>query len=139
MPADSERLEMASETRLELALGVVTIKENDTQTEKQRLSLNDVIILSQKGYDLNWSDFDQYEYIETGFGLYIRRYEINELFLFSIGGAGPNSKPMYMHLGVNGEDPDAYIDIRDGGVMTEDIYDLNKYEKIYYVTTASQK
>lgn len=116
MPADSERLEIASETRLELALGVVTIKENDTQTEKQRLSLNDVIILSQKGYDLNWSDFDQYEYIETGFGLYIRRYEINELFHFSIGGAGPNSKPMYMHLGVNGEDPDAYIDIREGGV-----------------------
>ena len=117
MPADSERLEMASETRLELALGVVTIKENDTQTEKLRLSLNDVIILSQKGYDLNWSDFDQYEYIETGFGLYIRRYEINELFHFSIGGAGPNSNPMYMHLGVNGEDPDAYIDIRDGGVI----------------------
>ena len=124
MPADSERLEMASETRLELALGVVTIKENDTQTEKQRLSLNDVIILSQKGYDLNWSDFDQYEYIETGFGLYIRRYEINDLFHFSIGGAGPNSKPMYMHLGVNGEDPDAYIDIRDGGV-TEFISEHN--------------
>lgn len=82
----------------------------------RRLSLNDVIILSQKGYDLTWADFDQFEYIETGFGLYIRRYEINELFHFSIGGAGPNSKPMYMHLGVNGEDSDAYIDIRDGGV-----------------------
>lgn len=82
----------------------------------RRLSLNDVIILSQKGYDLTWADFDQFEYIETGFGLYIRRYEINELFHFSIGGAGPNSKPMYMHLGVNGEDPDAYIDIREGGV-----------------------
>ena len=82
----------------------------------RRLSLNDVIILSQKGYDLTWADFDQFEYIETGFGLYIRRYEINEQFHFSIGGAGPNSKPMYMHLGVNGEDPDAYIDIRDGGV-----------------------
>ena len=65
---------------------------------------------------MTWADFDQYEYIETGFGLYIRRYEINELFHFSIGGAGPNSNPMYMHLGVNGEDPDAYIDIRDGGV-----------------------
>ena len=116
MPADSERLEMASETRLELALGVVTIKENDTQTEKQRLSLNDVIILSQKGYDLTWADFEQFKYIETGFGLYIRRYEINDLFHFSIGGAGPNSNPMYMHLGVNGEDPNAYIDIREGGV-----------------------
>ena len=90
----------------------------------RRLSLNDVIILSQKGYDLTWADFDQFEYIETGFGLYIRRYEINELFHFSIGGAGPNSNPMYMHLGVNGENPNAYIDIRDGGV-TEFISEYN--------------
>ena len=90
----------------------------------QTLSLNDVIILSQKGYDLTWSDFAHFNYIETGFGLYIRRYEINELFHFSIGGAGPNSKPMYMHLGVNGEDPNAYIDIRDGGV-TEFISEHN--------------
>ena len=90
----------------------------------QTLSLNDVIILSQKGYDLTWSDFAHFNYIETGFGLYIRRYEINELFHFSIGGAGPDSKPMYMHLGVNGADPDAYIDIREGGV-TEFISEHN--------------
>jgi len=90
----------------------------------QTLSLNDVIILSQKGYDLTWSDFAHFNYIETGFGLYIRRYEINERFHFAIGGAGPNSNPMYMHLGVNGEDPDTYIDIRDGGV-TEFISEHN--------------
>ena len=85
-------------------------------TEKPSLSLNDIIILSQKGNELNWSDFEEFEYIETGFGLYIRRYEINDLFHFSIGGAGPNSEPMYMYLGVNGDDPEARIDIRDGGV-----------------------
>ena len=119
MPADSERLEMASETRLELALGVVTIKENDTQTEKQRLSLNDVIILSQKGYDLSWSDFDQYEYIETGFGLYIRVYEINDMFRLMIGGnhpeGYPDKDPMYIYLTLV-EDKETKIDIRDGGV-----------------------
>lgn len=119
MPADSERLEMASETRLELALGVVAIKENDTQTEKQRLSLNDVIILSQKGYDLNWSDFDQYEYIETGFGLYIRVYEINDMFRLMIGGnhpeGYPDKDPMYIYLTLV-EDKETKIDIRDGGV-----------------------
>lgn len=85
-------------------------------TEKPSLSLNDIIILSQKGNELNWSDFEEFEFIETGFGLYIRRYEINDLFHFSIGGAGPNSEPMYMYLGVNGEDPEARIDIREGGV-----------------------
>lgn len=85
-------------------------------TEKPSLSLNDIIILSQKGNELNWSDFEEFEYIETGFGLYIRRYEINDLFHFSIGGAGPNSEPMYMYLGVNGDDPESRIDIREGGV-----------------------
>jgi len=86
------------------------------EMEKPSLSLNDIIILSQKGYDLSWSDFEEFEYIETGFGLYIRRYKINDLFHFSIGGAGPNSEPRYMYLGVNGDDPEARIDIRDGGV-----------------------
>lgn len=119
LPADSERLEMASETRLELALGIVTIKENDTQSKKLRLSLNDVIILSQKGYDLNWVDFDQYEYIETGFGLYIRVYEINDMFRLMIGGnhpeGYPDKDPMYIYLTLV-EDKETKIDIRDGGV-----------------------
>ena len=119
LPADSERLEMASETRLELALGIVTIKENDTQSKKLRLSLNDVIILSQKGYDLNWADFDQYEYIETGFGLYIRVYEINDMFRLMIGGnhpeGYPDKDPMYIYLTLV-EDKETKIDIRDGGV-----------------------
>ena len=86
------------------------------ESKKPTLSLNDVIILSQKGDALSWNDFENFEYIETGSGLYIRRYEINDLFHFLIGGAGPNSEPMYMYLGVNGNDLEARIDIRDGGV-----------------------
>ena len=80
------------------------------------LTLNDVIALSRKGCDLTWSDFEEFEYIETGSGLYIRRYEINEMFHFAIGGAGPVSEPMYMYLGVNWDDPEDRIDIREGGV-----------------------
>lgn len=80
---------------------------------KPTLSLNDVIILSQKGYDLSWTDFEEYNYIETGSGLYIRMYEINSRFSLGIGGAGPNSEPMYIYLT---EEDGARIDIRDGGV-----------------------
>lgn len=90
--------------------------------ETSKLSLNDVIILSQYGYDLSWSDFENYDYIETGSGLYIRVYEINELFELWIGGAGPygdtsypDSDPMYIYLKSN-DGTDAKIDIRDGGV-----------------------
>ena len=81
----------------------------------QTLSLNDVIMLSQKGYDLTWSDFDQYRYTETGSGLYIRVYEINEMFQLWIGGTGPDDPPMYIYLSL-ADDLDTRIDIRDGGV-----------------------
>ena len=81
----------------------------------QTLSLNDVIMLSQKGRDLTWSDFEQFKYIETGSGLYIRIYEIDEQFGLMIGGA-PDRTPMYIYLCVSGSD-DVRIDIRDGGVV----------------------
>ncbi len=83
--------------------------------EKKKLSLNDVVILSQNGYDLNWGDFEQYSYTETGSGLYIRVYEINELFSLWMGGAGPDSDPMYIYLAL-ADDIDTKIDIRAGGV-----------------------
>ena len=79
------------------------------------LTLNDVIILSQKGYDLSWADFEKYDYIETGSGLYIRVYEINSVFQLMIGGGSPDSDPMYIYLAL-ADDLDTRIDIRDGGV-----------------------
>ena len=95
----------------------------------RRLSLNDVIILSQKSYDLNWSDFDRFEYIETGFGLYIRVYEINDMFRLMIGGnhpeGYPDKEPMYIYLTLV-EDKETKIDIRDGGV-TEFIAEHNTH------------
>ena len=90
---------------------------------KEVLTLNDVIILSQKEHDLSWEDFEKYDYIETGSGLYIRVYEINEKFQLMIGGAGPESEPMYIYLCLK-ESTDTRIDIRDGGI-TEFISEYN--------------
>jgi len=87
-------------------------------TTKKHLTLDDVIALSKKGYDLTWSDFDSFEYIETGSGLYIRVYEINELFSVWIGGTwdpSEDDKPMYFYLTL-ADDLEQKIDIRDGGV-----------------------
>ena len=81
-----------------------------------RLALDDVIWLSENEEDLSWEDFDRFPYVETGSGLYIRIYEIDELFHLAIGGAGPNRDPMYIYLGVYGDEPNARIDIRNGGV-----------------------
>ena len=86
----------------------------------QKLSLNDVISLSQKGYELGWADFDKYKYYETGSGLYIRVYPINEMFEVWIGGSATpdqDDTPMYIYLRPSPiNDVDQKIDIRDGGV-----------------------
>lgn len=78
------------------------------------LSLNDVIILSQKGEDLTWADFDGYAYTDIGSGLYIYRYEIDSLFSLMVGGT-PSVPPIYIRL-VDNRDDTAFIDIR-----TEDV------------------
>ena len=83
--------------------------------ENKLLSLNDVIMLSQKGMDLTWSDFEGFAYIETGSGLYIRVYEINELFELWIGGGDTDEQPMYIYLRVRNEAEDR-IDIRTENV-----------------------
>ncbi len=92
-----------------------TSVEIPTTEAAPTLSLNDVIILSQKGYDLTWEDFSGFEYIETGSGLYIYSYKINDLFSLSIGGTSTEGQPMYIYLHAK-DGTDDRIDIRDGGV-----------------------
>lgn len=79
------------------------------------LTLEDVIKLSHKGYDLTWEDFAGFHYTETGSGLYIRVYEVDENFKVWIGGGSPTGTPMYIYLAL-ADDLDTRIDIRDGGV-----------------------
>ena len=79
-----------------------------------RLTLDDVVMLSQKGNALSWSDFERYQGREVGSGLYIMRYEIDELFDALVGGV-PDETPWYIYLRVNNEAED-HIDIRTGDV-----------------------
>lgn len=66
---------------------------------KPRLTLEDVQNLAgRKGEELSWADFEAYDCIETGSGLYIRIYPIDETFSLSIGGAGPEEEPLYIYL-----------------------------------------
>lgn len=80
----------------------------------RKLTLDDMVMLSQEGDALTWSDFEPYQGQDVGSGLYIMRYEINELFDVLVGGV-PNETPWYIYLRVNNE-ADDYIDIR-----TEDV------------------
>ena len=107
--------------RFQKALGhlsYVLIQKDDAiemiPDEQKQLTLEDVIELSAKGQDLTWEDFYEFKSRETGSGLYIRVYEIDEIFSVWIGGGAPIGTPMYIYLSAN--DLDTRIDIRDGGV-----------------------
>ena len=75
---------------------------------KPCLTLEDVRELATKGEALSWADFEAYDCIETGSGLYIRIYPIDGTFSVSIGSAGPQEEPLYIYLGTE----DDWIDLR---------------------------
>lgn len=83
----------------------------------KQLTLDEVIELSRQGHQLHWDDFSQFEFYETGSGLYIRVYPIDEMFSLWIGGTGPDDEhePIYMNLRAN-DGTDESMDIREEGV-----------------------
>ncbi|MBQ8401478.1 MAG: hypothetical protein IJX14_06065, partial [Clostridia bacterium] len=84
---------------------------------RQPLTLNKVLELAEKGEALTWADFADFAYVETGSGLYIRHYTIDERFSLLIGGTNPDEDPWYIYL----EAADGYesrIDIRRDDVET---------------------
>ena len=84
---------------------------------ENKLTLDRVIELSAKGNELMWSDFAQYESIETGSGLYILVYDIDDTFQLIIGGSGNTEEtPMYIRLALK-ENWDTFIDIRTENVQ----------------------
>ena len=79
-------------------------EENPTR----QLTLDEVLELSEKGEALVWADFSDFAYTETGSGLYIRRYEIDEEFELTIGGhampdRGGAEVPLYIMLRASAE------------------------------------
>jgi len=92
-----------------------SIDSYNEKTYGKKLTLSDVITLSKKSYNLTWDDFEEFNYFETGSGLYIRAYNINEMFTLYIGGPDPKNNPWYFYLEAN-DGSDYKVDIRDGNV-----------------------
>ena len=90
--------------------------EQDTQlvftTGTKQLTLDDVIGLSSKGEELVWEDLSDFNGVETGSGLYIVTYKIDENYELMVGGTGAVGKPMYAHL--------IYVDDEYVDIMTDD-------------------
>ena len=83
--------------------------------QAKKLTLRDVVRLSEKGDALTWSDFENYPSIDVGSGLYIRVYDIDDTFSLGIGGGSVDEKPMYIRLTV--KDTENSIDIREEDVQ----------------------
>lgn len=70
--------------------------------KETKLSMEKIIELSQKGDALTWGDFEQYQSIDVGSGLWIERFEIagEPDYCLLVGGAsvGRDDKPMYIRL-----------------------------------------
>lgn len=70
-------------------------------------------LVTEKGKDLTWSDFDDFENIGWGSGLLYLKYDIEGKYTFTIGG-DPNIEPYIMELYVPGQ---YYaIDIREDSI-----------------------
>lgn len=90
-----------------------------TKTERnvylnQKLTLDEVIRLSQKRNNLSFIDFRQYQGVMIGSGLIIMQYKIDENFSFVIGGTDDNNV-LYANLEYIPK-AKCYIDIRDEDV-----------------------
>lgn len=101
---------------LSCALVVLCFLTNPVlSVDEERLTLAEVVELSQKGEALTWEDFENYPSTDVGSGLYIRRYEIDDMFSLLIGGSHPGEKAWYFYLQAN-DGSGSYVDIREGDV-----------------------
>ena len=90
-------------------------KNNELEFEKsEKLTLEKVKELSQKGEELTWSDFEEYNGREVGSGLYIMAYDVDDEYRLMIGGAGKEERPMYIYL--SSKLNNYFVDIRTANV-----------------------
>lgn len=62
------------------------------------LTLEKVRFLSEKGGHLSWDDVEGYSFEETGSGLYIRQYHMQDHYQLVIGGPSLEKAPEYIYL-----------------------------------------
>lgn len=91
-------------------------KDIDNDSTKRKLTIDELVTISKKQDQVEWADFKDFSYIETGSGLYIRVYEIDDMFSLHIGSAGYDENPAYMFLFAN-DYTEEIIDIRKEDVQ----------------------
>jgi len=96
--------------------------------KSRKMTLDDVVVLAEKGDDLTWEDLEPFYGVDIGSGLFIMKYPINEDFELVATSGSMEGKPMRVML-VTGEKE---IDIR-----TEDVAAFIENHRSDRVFTAS--
>ncbi|MBQ8835400.1 MAG: hypothetical protein IJ001_10850 [Oscillospiraceae bacterium] len=119
----------------------IPVSDEGMEPTKEVLSLEKVVELAEKGENLGWEDFEGYASEEIGSGLYILRYEIDDVFHLRVGGV-PDEAPWYIRLCTNStneyidlttNDPLPFIQHYSGDYSASDIQDIHM-ENGYTVT-----
>ena len=96
----------------EIQLIFTTKKMPGAVNGEKKLTLEDVITLSQKHMALTWEDFAEYSYTDVGSGLFVCVYEIDETFYLQITGGSMHGTPMSIYLYAKNGESEEYVDIR---------------------------
>lgn len=91
---------------------------------KERLTLQTVQELAERGDELTWSDFEDYEYTDEGskYGIYIYRFKIDNDYTLTVGGVSLDEKPTSVNLYYDLDSETSFVDYID--IRTESVYDF---------------
>lgn len=125
------------------------VSEANAAPQPKKLTLSDVLALSQKGEALVWEDLAGFENEDIGSGLYICQYRIDPAWYLQVSDGKQTGSPMRVELvstltgasaDIRTENVDAFIAARDANsleVMTEnaipDGYDPNVPDGLIHV------
>lgn len=101
--AESEYVEteITSSVTSEITVSGTTVVTSASETipaAKKMLTMSELVKLSEKGTDLDWSDFAGYISENIGSGMYVLKYEIEDSTFYVLEGGIPEQKPAYIRL-----------------------------------------
>lgn len=96
-----DRLEVAFTGGIDESYPAQISASKITRLSKTPLTREAVMTLAERAEELDWTDFAPYQSIETGSGLYIQRFDIDEEYHLLVGGV-PGERPWYIKLCSNG-------------------------------------
>ncbi len=111
------------------------LTKSDTENKK-KMTFDDVVELSKKGDELDWSDFDEYDGKDIVSDIFIRKFLLEDGYNVKVGGIN-DKKPYFVTLS---HDDEEGIDIRKDNVedylsdyISSDSYEIEEYCVNFYM------